>query len=141
VLAALFVYGQVRIQSSHAYQRPDWRGVAHSLGTASGSGRMIVLGDSLGTDPVAFYLPGVIWRTPASPQLVSEIDVVGSSYQGLAGLLPPGVRPIARHTIDGFLVLRFALAAPLRLDPQTAGTLAQRLLSPPAVPAGVLFQR
>jgi hypothetical protein len=51
------------------------------------------------------------------------------------------VRPIARHTVDGFLVLRFALAAPLRLGPQSAVALAQRLLRPPAVPEGVLFQR
>jgi mannosyltransferase len=136
VVIAAMVYGQIRIQSDSRYQRPDWRAVAATLGTAPAP-RAIVVYDGLGTDPLATYLPGVPWNTPSSRITVSEVDVVGSSWLSPA----PGARVIASKTVDGYLVVRFALTPPWTATTKTIAERAATQLSDQGVlDAPVLVQ-
>jgi hypothetical protein len=132
VLAAIvlagFAYGLVRINSDVQYQRPDWRGVAGALGTASGS-RAIVAYDDLATDPLKLYLRGVPWTTPTGPVSVNEVDVVGYRGQTLASPLPPGVRVLATRRVDDYFVVRFSLDRPWRVPPSAIGSRAVGLLA------------
>jgi mannosyltransferase len=142
VLIGLFIYGQLRVQSDALYQRPNWRGVAHALG-AAGAGRAIILYDGgLATDPLAFYLPRVPWQQNlARPVTVSEIDVVGSSFDQVAHPLPPGTVLLGTRLLDSFRVARFGLSQPLTASGPQAAARAAGLLTPaPAAPA-VLIQR
>jgi uncharacterized membrane protein len=144
VLLASFVYAQVRIDNSHQYQRPDWRGVARALGPAPAGGRAIVAYDGgLASDPLAIYLPRVPWtQTGAAGTTVPEIDVVGHVWQSIGHPLPAGARLIGTpKKVDDFLVARFAIAPAQRLNSTQIATAAPNLLGP-APPSGlVLLQR
>lgn len=140
-LLALFAYGQVRIQSSSQYERPDWRGVAAALGRAR-TARAVVLYDSLGSDPLRFYLRRVPWGPqPVAAPVVREVDVVGGAWQDVTRPLAPGTAVLSDRVVDGFRIVRFALAGSRAVGPAGAATLASRLLGP--APAGpvVLVQR
>jgi hypothetical protein len=138
VLLGVFVYAQVRVQSDRAYQRPDWRGVAAALGRSAGV-RAVVLYDSLGTDPLTFYLPRVPWSQGRASLTIREVDVVGSSWQHVSGTT--GARLIATRTVDGYLVARFSLASPWHLTPSEIAARAQSLLRPAPATSAVLVQQ
>lgn len=140
IVLAGFAYGLIRMNTGVQYQRPNWRGVARALGSASGP-RAIVAYDDLGTDPLKLYLPGVPWTTPTGAVSVNEVDVVGYSVQGVADPLPRGVRLLATRRVDNFLVIRFSLEAPWRLPPNQIGSRAERLLVDSAPGQVVLVQR
>jgi len=140
ILLAACVYAQIRIQSDQRYQRPDWRGVAAALGRPTAS-RAVVVYDGLATDPLATYLPGVPWTEPSAAVSVSEVDVVGSTWQRSATRLPAGARLIGSRVVDGFLVDRFATDPAWITTPSAiALRAASELLGPEPPDAAVLVQ-
>ena len=69
ILLASFVYAQVKINDSPQYQRPDWRGVAAALGSASGT-RAIVR--TAGLIPAALFGGGSASPIPAPLTLITS---------------------------------------------------------------------
>jgi uncharacterized membrane protein len=135
LLLAVFVYAQVRIDRNANYQRPDWRGVAAALGSTTAA-RGVVVYDSLGSDPLAFYLPRALWASPPQPVALHELDVVGSIWQKPVAGAGSGIRLIATKAVGGYLVVRYALASPQPLTPSLIAARARSLLPPaPADPA------
>jgi hypothetical protein len=128
IVLAGFAYGAIRIATDQHYQRPDWRAVAHALGSASGP-RAIVAYDDLATDPLKLYLRRVPWTNPARPVAVGEVDVVGYPLQRVADRLPEGVRLLSTTRVDDFLVFRFSVARPEPLTADQIGSRAERLLA------------
>jgi hypothetical protein len=149
VLLAAFVWAGVRIDSHAAFQRPDWRGVAAALGPmpAGSPGRAIVADPGqFGAGPLSVYLPGVAWAGPGEapgtglgPATVSELDVVANVGQTLSRG-SGGARLIGSRAVDGYLIGRYALTAPVAITGAQAITDADGLV--PGSPSGaeVLFQ-
>jgi mannosyltransferase len=140
VLLGGMVWGQIKVSGDPAYQRPDWRGVASALGSATGRRAIVVYDGALATDPLMTYVPRVPWSQPTGPLSVDEVDVVGYTWQTLRTPLPAGVEELGSKRVNGYLVDRFSV------DPTwgpSQGAIAQRagaLLVPvPASPA-VLIQ-
>ncbi len=140
IALAAFAYGVIRIDTDAQYQRPDWRGVAQALGSASGP-RAIVAYDSFATDPLSVYLPGVPWTEPDGPVSVGEVDVIGYRWQTMPTALPADVRLIGTRRVDGYVVARFSLDRPWRLTRAEIGARAPGLLGPGPAGAPVLVQR
>lgn len=141
IVLAGFVYAQVQIGRNPLYQRPDWRGVAHALGTNSDARAIVAYNGNLATDPLLYYLPRTRWGT--SPQTlvsVGEVDVVANIWQPLPRSLPRGVKLLGHTSVSDFVVDRFRVTPAWRL---TLTEIAARAgeLAPPA-PAGspVVFQ-
>jgi hypothetical protein len=128
IVLAGFAYGAIRIATDRQYQRPDWRAVAHALGSASGP-RAIVAYDDLATDPLKLYLPRVAWTNPAAPVAVSEVDVVGYPLQTVADRLPAGVRLLSTRRVEDFLIFRFSIERPQPMPADQIGSRAERLLA------------
>jgi mannosyltransferase len=139
MLIAAFVYAQVRIDTHHQYQRPDWRGVAAALGSPSGTRAIVAYDGKFAEAPLNFYLRGSSVASDA-PIRLDEVDVVGSSLQTPSRGLPPGVRLIGTRTIDSYRVARFAVPAGWRLDPAQLAARAGSLLGPAPAQAAVLIQ-
>ncbi len=140
IVLAGFAYGVIRSDTDAQYQRPDWRGVAHALGSPSGP-RAVIVYDTFGTDPLAFYLRGVPWTEPAGPVSVGEVDVVGYLWQTPADRLPANVRLIATRRVGNSLIARFALAREWRLTRAKIADDASGLLGPSPAGPTVLVQR
>jgi hypothetical protein len=141
VMLGAFVYAQARIDGNPLYQRPPWRAVAAALGGSRGD-RAVIVYDSLGNDPLSFYLPGVSWSHKATvPVTIDEVDVVGSTWQRPPDTLSGGTRLIASKAVGDYLVARFSLASPWHLAPDAIGVRAQSLLVPAPPAASVLVQR
>ncbi len=142
VLLAAFVIAGVRIAQNPQYQRPNWRGVAAALGAAPGPRAIVAYDGGFAAQPLTVYMPGIPWQSrPDQVVSVSEVDVVGSTWQSTIRPLPPGTTLISRRTVDGFLVERFMVTPGWRLSLSEIGRRAGTLLGPaPANPA-VLVQR
>jgi 4-amino-4-deoxy-L-arabinose transferase-like glycosyltransferase len=141
VMLGAFVYAQVRIDGNPLYQRPPWRAVAAALGGSRGD-RAVIVYDSLGNDPLSFYLPRVSWSHKATvPVTIDEVDVVGSTWQRPPDTLSGGTRLIASKAVGDYLVARFSLASPWHLAPDAIGARAQSLLVPAPPAPSVLVQR
>jgi hypothetical protein len=132
VLATLFVYGDVRVQSSPQYQRPDWRGVAQALGPATGPRAIVVSNGSLSTDPLKFYLPRTAWEQPPAGLALhlSELDVVVSTYEHVSSNAGAGAVLLKTSVVGGFRVARFALRPALNATTGQAGARASTLVAP-----------
>ncbi len=139
LLIAGFVYAQVRIDTHKQYQRPDWRGVAAALGAPSGTRAIVAYDGKFAEAPLNFYLRGSSTAV-TGPVALSEIDVVGSSWQTPAAHLPPGVRLIGTRAIDTYRVARFAVPAGWRLAPAQVALRAGSLLGPAQPQPAVLVQ-
>jgi hypothetical protein len=153
VLVGLSVWSGIRIDTDQVFQRPDWRGVAAALGPRwagedVGRSRAIVTypGDfasgplSLDLDRTPWAGPGEAPATDAGPATISEIDVVANAGQPLAATAN-GDRLIARHDVDGYLVARISLPAPVSATASTVLAAADALLATPSAPAPVMFQQ
>jgi mannosyltransferase len=141
IVLASFVYAQVRISGNPEYQRPDWRGVASALGTASGPRAIVAYDGAAATDPLAIYLPGIPWNGSGKvPATIGEIDVVGHPWQTRGHPLPAGVKLKASRTVDDFQIDRFAVSPAMHLTPAQVGADAGQLLGPPLSGAVVLIQ-
>ena len=93
-----FVWANIRIAHHAAYQRQDWRAVAAALGPARRERAIVAYEGTFATAPLALYLPGVSWASGSqdpqpdttTPVRVSEIDVVGNTFQHPPRTPPPG---------------------------------------------------
>jgi mannosyltransferase len=139
---AVFIWGGVQIAQNPEYQRPDWRRVAHALGTASGSRAIVAYDGGFAAQPLWVFMRGIPWQEPLGDvATVGEVDVVGNSWQTPSSRLPAGMRLISAKTVHGFLVARFAVQPAWRRSLAAIGARAGSLLAPaPAHPA-VLLQR
>jgi hypothetical protein len=142
VLLAAFVWAGIRIDGNPEYQRPDWRGVAAALGRPHGPRAIVAYDGTIATVPLALYLPGASARTAAQgPAAVSELDVVGGTWQTVPASAPSGLRLIAAKAVDGHLVARYAAAPAWRLSSQALAARAAPLLAPARPGGAVLLQR
>jgi uncharacterized membrane protein len=140
-LIAMFVASAIQIQSDPFLQRPAWRQVAHLLGAPSVP-RAILAANGTVSDPLKIYLANVDWVQPqARKTLINEIDLVGSrrrqflvvdghSSSAVTGdprpsrfgsalprsLAPRGARLLTRVSLGQWVVARFALRRPMRVD-------------------------
>jgi uncharacterized membrane protein len=143
VLAIAFVVASIRISNHPEYQRPNWRGVAAALGSSAGTRAVVVYDGGLATDPLEIYLRGVPWGGGAGPGpvTVSEVDVVGSTFDTPGPKPPSDAALISRQAVDGYLVERYRLTRPWTLTPAEIGSRAGALLSPAPPAPAVLIQR
>ncbi len=148
LLAALFVYAAVKINTDHRYQRANWNGVAAALGRARGTRAIAAYDGTFATAPLAVTMPGVAWTGPdqtpqvsQTPVTVREVDVVGDLGQSVSAHLPAGVRLLSSRTVDNYLVYRFALRRPwTAVTPQQIGASATKLVGPASGVPAVLIQ-
>jgi hypothetical protein len=136
------MYTGIRIDDNARYQRPNWRGVADALGSASGPRAIVAYDGGFASIPLTVYLPGVPWSQPSgAPVRVNEVDVVGSTYQSTATPLPSGTTLLSSRRVDTYLVQRFGLARPWQGTPAEIGARAGMLLGPARPDPAVLIQR
>jgi uncharacterized membrane protein len=147
-LLTMFSAAAIFVQTHSQFERPDWRTVAHSLGPAVVP-RAVLAADGNTADPLKIYLPKVDWTQPHTRRLkIAEIDVVGTRKRlALAqvgplaakgpeptprgrslprSVAPPGARLLARFRVDNWVIARFALRHPRRLDINQLSGLAPR---------------
>jgi hypothetical protein len=144
VMLGVFVYAGVRIDGDPSLQKANWRGVKAALGPARRPRAIVAYDGIFATAPLSLYLPRVPWSGPdpaPAPSLaaVSEVDVVGSQGDQV-DRAPRGLRLLGIRTVDGYVVVRYALAQPWRLSPQQIGVRASRLVTPAPPAPGVLIQ-
>ena len=141
LIAATFVYMNIRINSDTTYQRPNWRGVAAALGRPSGSRAVVAYDGGFAAVPIALYLHGNALGSRAPTSMpVDELDVVGSVYM-TPRAFPAGVRLIGHAAVDGYLVERFALSSPRVLSQAQMRARAEQLYGLPATGATIVLQR
>ena len=75
LLAALFVYAAVKINTDHRYQRANWNGVAAALGRARGTRAIAAYDGTFATAPLAVTMPGVAWTGADQTPQVSQTPV------------------------------------------------------------------
>jgi hypothetical protein len=148
ILLGAFVWAGIRVNHNSQYQRPNWRGVAAALGTPSGRRAIVAYDGTFATAPLALYLAHTPWtsagqnpQTSQGPVSVTELDIVGSTWQTTARPLPAGTRLIGRTAVDGYLVERFSLSPALDSSPAVLGARARSLLGPAAPGPAVLVQQ
>lgn len=116
-----------------AYQRDDWRGIAHALGDAP-AGRVIV-SERFGEAPLSIYVPG-LRATEAKTVVTSEVAYVSLRVRHTGGApspapvprrAPPGFSLAAATRAEAFAVVRYR--AP---HPRAVATAALRRVSPEA---------
>ncbi len=165
VLTAVFAYATIQVQT-HAYlQRPDWRSVAHALGTTVVP-RAILAANGTTADPLKIYLPHVSWvQLPTQEVWVQEIDVVGDRKQlplrpvrivlpKQAPILltrrgaptpaleaPRGARLVDRFIVRNWVVGRFVLDHPRRMSVRQLIALAPEYFHRTPAALMVFFQR
>jgi mannosyltransferase len=142
VVLGAFIYAEARIERQPQYQRPNWRGVAAALGNAAGTRAVIAYDGTFATQPLSIYLPQTPWAPPPrqAPVSITEVDVVGSSWQAVPRQLPRGIRLVGSRAVDGLLVERFAVRPSWRLSPSSIAARATSLLVPAPAAPGVLIQ-
>jgi 4-amino-4-deoxy-L-arabinose transferase-like glycosyltransferase len=124
-LCALSLAIVVAVAADSQYQRQDWKGLAHALGTADAA-RALVVSPANGELALRYYLPGIRRMGPEGAR-VREVDVVavaGSRDPGEAPELPE-LTGAAALGVPGFgaaLATRTSTYAILRF-PATGGTL------------------
>ncbi len=89
-LCALSLTIVVAVAADVRYQRPDWRGLAHALGTAAGP-RALVVSPANGELALRYYRPDIRTLGPqgAAVREVDVIAVAGSRDPGKAPQIPP----------------------------------------------------
>lgn len=120
-LCALSLAIVVTVAADAQYQRQDWKGLAHALGTAGGT-RALVVSPANGELALRYYRRGIRAMAPAGAG-VREVDVVavaGSPDPGKAPVLSPlvgtalgvpGFGPALRTQTATYALLRFPVAA------------------------------
>jgi uncharacterized membrane protein len=147
VLLGLFIWAGIRIDGNPQYQRPDWRGLAATLGPATGPRAIVAYDGTSAAGPLAVYLPGVRWTAatqappPATvPVRVTEVDVVANDYIGRPKPLPAGTRLISARRVHGYIAERFALSPAWTLTSAQISDRAAGLMSPPSDGSSVVLQ-
>jgi 4-amino-4-deoxy-L-arabinose transferase-like glycosyltransferase len=136
VICAIGVSGAVAVDVDHDLQRPDWRLVAHAVGTrpVGGAPRLILVQHYRDLLPLSLYLPGLRWSHRGAT--VREFDVVsftdpataGFCWWGSACNLDPsamqagyrlaGFHVAWRRQLRRFTVLRLEASRPTRVTPR-----------------------
>jgi mannosyltransferase len=133
----LFAVGAVAF--NRTFERPDWRGVASTLGARSAvpSGRVILVQHYRTLLPLSLYMPGLhFWRArhPA-PVTVSELDIVSIAaprvrlcwWGSACNLTPstmqasypiPGFHELWQRRAYQFTIMRLVAARPVTLTQQ-----------------------
>ena len=145
-LIAGFVWAGVKIDGDAAYQRPNWRSVAASLGPASVPRAIVTYGGNVAEQPLAVYLPRSTFSyngTPASRATsVSEVDVLADPLDQIAPPAGRNAHLISARDVAGVLVTRFRLASSWRGTPGALALRAGALLADhPASSPAVLIQQ
>jgi hypothetical protein len=136
-----FVWGWIRIQDQHQYQRPNWKGVAAALGPASTTRAIVAADGGAAATPLEIYLRGAHWDQPGRlSAAVSELDAVGSSFETPSRTLPAGVRLIGSKVVDDFIVARFSLAHPATMSTAQIAMLTGSLIDSHVPLPAVLYQ-
>jgi hypothetical protein len=146
VMLGMFIYAGVRIDGDPQLQKIDWRAVASGLGPATRPRAIVVTAYDgvFASAPLSIYLPHIPWSGPGpDPQpavaTVREVDILGSQGDRLTRT-PPGMRLIAKRTVDGYEIVRFELTRPWRLSPQQIAARSSHLLTQAAPVTPVLIQ-
>ncbi len=91
-LCAIGVVGVVSVDTTHAFQRPNWQLVADTIGrwpprhTAGADARIVVVQDNPGGMPLSLYLANLRYLKASSVARVSEIDIIAAlPHKGLGG--------------------------------------------------------
>jgi mannosyltransferase len=138
VLCAIGIVGVVSVDTTDAFQRPDWRLLASRLGPwpapghSSRDGRIVVVQDNPSLLPLGLYLKDLRYIKAPSVHRIVAIDVVAALPQnGLGGfcwwgsecnLVPsrldrgyaiPGFRVVARRRVRDFGILELRAARPV----------------------------
>jgi 4-amino-4-deoxy-L-arabinose transferase-like glycosyltransferase len=141
VLIGGFLSAGIYIDEHAAYQRPDYRGVARALGTSSLPRAVVAYGGENDAQSISLYLDGAPWNPPPNaPVAVSELDVIGNTFQTSPRPLPFGTRLLESKPVNNFLVDRFALAAVWHLTPAAIAARATALLGPVRGVPGIVVQ-
>ncbi len=126
-LCAISLAIVVAVAAEQRYQRSDWAGLAHALGTAD-EPRAIVIAPANGEAPLRFYRHGLATMRPDGVA-VREVDVVGvagATSPGGAQRLPPqngtalgvgGFGAVRRIRTPSYEILRFRASVPMRVTP------------------------
>ena len=142
VLLGLFVIAGARVAQSPQYERPNWRAVASALGKPAGARAIVAYDGAFAAGPLAIYLRGVPWLPTEQPAAaLSELDIVGSTWQTPTQPLPAGIRLLGSKAVDTMLVERFAVGPWLRLAPAAIAARATSLLVPAPPNPLVVIQR
>lgn len=128
-LALLGVVVVILVDTHDRYQRDDWRGVSHALGTSPGA-RAIVVSPGSGLIALQAYRSGL--RTLTTPAAVTELDVVAVPQQVTGGGIGTPPRPVTPPALPAgftlsklvaaqtYTVLRYRAAAPVAITPMVA---------------------
>jgi mannosyltransferase len=128
-LALVSLVVVVLVNTDARYQRDDWRGVAHALGSNTGT-RVLLVDPASGAIPLRSYVRGL--RALTAPVAVRELDVavVPPNVQGRGIGTPPrvtGPEPAPpgftlTQTVYGstYTVLRYTAPAPVTVSPSLA---------------------
>jgi hypothetical protein len=137
VLCAIGITAVISVDTTHAFQRPNWQALADALGPWRAGGarahdaRMIVVQDNPGALPLALYVKDLRYIESPAVHRVTTIDVVAVvSHSGLGGfcwwgsecnLVPsrlnrdyaiPGFRVVRRLRVEDFRVLELRARKP-----------------------------
>lgn len=166
-LLVMFSVAAVRVQTRPYLERPNWRGVARALGTASVP-RAVLAANGTTADALKIYMPHVTWVQPRGRILIREVDVVGATKrlpligsrraaaQPLADAkrartpfgspvpslrAPRGARLLSRFRVNNWIIARFALTRPIRVSVGRLTAMADRFFRRTPQALLVFFQR
>jgi len=141
LLLGSFVFAQAKIDADPQYQRPDWQGVAAALGHPLSRRAIVAYDGPFAVTPLSIYLPGVSLNQPSDAGVtVSELDVVGNTWQTAATRMPAGMRLIGTRVVNQFLIARFSITPARRLTPAAINSEAASLVSPASAGAATIVQ-
>ena len=137
VLCAIGATAVISVDTTHAFQRPNWALVAESLqrwparGQTTRDGRIIVIQDNPGLLPLGLYIKHVHYIEQPTLRRISQIDVIAAlPHKGLGGfcwwgsqcnLIPsrlerryviPGFKIVARERVRDFAILEMRSSRP-----------------------------
>jgi len=141
-LLVMFVVATNEINTDTAFQRADWRGVAHVLGPSS-EPRAILIAGGKAAIPLKIMLPGVSWKQPPDTRrlVFDQVAVVGSiawarirgpgHRKGRALPIedPTGAFYLGHRLVRNFHVAGYELLHPWRLDTRQVAARAGRFFS------------
>jgi hypothetical protein len=151
LLAVMFAIATFEIAQNPVFQRADWSGVGHALGTTSEPRAILVVGGQEAL-PLKIFVPHVRWNQPqfTQPVTVDEIDVVGSiAHTKLRGLehrigralpvkAPAGAMLLGHRWVRNFDIARYELLQPWRMDTLQISARAGRFFRHNRAPAQML---
>ena len=142
-LLVMFSIATVRVQTTPALERPNWRAIGHTIGPTTVPRAILFAGDNYAI-PLKLYVPHVNWIQPSDREVrIDEFDLVG-----LLKWLPParrrapeGSRFIGVKSSSGVGIDRYALAHPVTISVNELAVLAPHLFRHHHGPWVIFFQQ